>query len=355
MRTRRAATLADVGREAGVSAMAASAVLNGARTSSRISDATRARVLEAADRLRYRPNATARGLVSQRMNTLGVVAMHQDNALNQYFLELFNGVIHGAAAAGQTTTVFSIGDWNEAPRRITEFCDGRIDGLIMLAPLLGPDAAEWLPEHTPLVSVHGNHELKGVVDLQADEEAGAFEMVRTMLAMGHRRILHIGGPQSAHGALRRAQGYLRAHAAAGVKAAPDHLVHAGYDTESGRLALESWLQRHRGEPLPQAVFGANDAVALGCMDTLHARGVRVPEDVSVAGFDNTLLARVARLATVQQPLAEMGRRAVEILVARVDARLRDRPWQGPNKVVFPTEVVPGPTLAPPSPVSRPIH
>jgi LacI family transcriptional regulator len=346
-RARRAATLADVGREAGVSAMAASAVLNGARTSSRISEATRARVLEAADRLRYRPNATARGLASRRMNTLGVLALQWGDELNQYFLELFNGVLQGAAAAGQTTTVFGIHSWSEAPLRIAEFCDGRIDGLIMLAPMLGPDAADWLPEHTPFVFVHGNEEVPGVVDLQADEEAGAFEMVSRMLALGHRRILHVGGPQGSLGAQRRAQGYLRAHAAAGLQPAPGHLVEGGYETETGRRAMEAWLQRHRGELLPQAVFGANDAAALGCMDALYARGLRVPQDVSVAGFDNTLLARVARLATVHQPLAEMGRRAVEILVARVDARLQERPWTGPNKVLFPTEFVPGATLAAP--------
>ena len=96
-KTHRAATLADVGREAGVSAMAASAVLNGARTSSRISPDTRARILEAAARLQYRPNAAARALIRRSMNTLGVACVIQEGSLNHYFLEVLNGVLETAA------------------------------------------------------------------------------------------------------------------------------------------------------------------------------------------------------------------------------------------------------------------
>src|SRR4051794_15959561 len=180
-RVRHAATLADVGREAGVSAMAASVVLNGAKTSSRISDETRERIIAAAIRLRYRANATARALAERRMNTIGVAISLSPNEPNQYFLEVFNGVIEAAAAAGQNTTVFAIPDWKDGASRIPAICDGRIDGLILLAPLLDLDAAKYLPDHTPIVSVHANNEMPGVVNLESDEEAGAFAMVRHML------------------------------------------------------------------------------------------------------------------------------------------------------------------------------
>ena len=346
-RSRRAATLADVGREAGVSAMAASAVLNHAKTSTRISDETRARVLVAAQKLRYRANATARGLADRRMNTVGVVAMLTGDEPNQYFLEVFSGIIQGAAAAGQTTTVFTLGAWDEAARRIPGFCDGRIDGLILLAPLLDADAADWLPEHTPVVSVHANHEIGGVVNLESDEEAGAFQMVSHMLALGHRRILHVGGPVGSIGADRRVQGYLRAHAAAGVAPPADHVLRDAYSVEGGRHALEAWLERHRGETLPEAVFAASDAIALGCLDRLLARGLRVPADVSVVGFDGTVLARSARMATVRQPLRELGLQAVQILTARIEARHRDGQYQGPRRIVLATDILPGGTLGPP--------
>ncbi len=346
-RARHAATLADVGREAGVSAMAASAVLNGAKTSSRISDETRERILAAAQHLRYRANATARGLAERRMNTIGVATTLSRNELNQYFLEVFNGVVEAAAEAGQNTTVFTLADWKEGARRIPAICDGRIDGLILLAPWLAADAADLLPDHTPLVSVHANHELPGVANLESDEETGAFAMVRHLLALGHRRILHVAGPADSVGASRRVAGYLRAHAEARVKPLADHVLHGDYAVESGRRLLQDWLQRHRGEELPQAIFGGSDAIALGCLDVLTERGWRVPADVSLAGFDDTLAARVTHLATVRQPLREMGQRAVQMLVARIEAKHQGSADRTPRNTVLPTEVVPGRTLAAP--------
>ena len=346
-RARHAATLADVGREAGVSIMAASAVLNGAKTSSRISDDTRARILAAAEKLRYRANATARALVDRRMNAIGVATVLSRNELNQYFLEVFNGVIETAAEFDQNTTVFAVPDWKEGASRIPAICDSRIDGLILLAPLLDAEAARFLPDHTPIVSVHANHELPNVVNLESDEEAGAFEMVRHMLALGHRRILHVGGPSDSIGATRRISGYLGAHAAAGVKPLPDYIIPGFFTTDSGRRELEAWLQRHRGEPLPQAIFAASDAIAMGCLDTLSARGLRTPADVSVVGFDDTMMARSAHLATVRQPLREMGHRAVRLLMDRIEAKLQDALYRAPSNIVLPTEVVLNQSLAAP--------
>ena len=346
-RARHAATLADVGREAGVSIMAASAVLNGAKTSSRISDDTRARILAAAEKLRYRANATARALVDRRMNAIGVATTLSRNELNQYFLEVFNGVIETAAEFDQNTTVFAVPDWKEGASRIPAICDSRIDGLILLAPLLDVEAARFLPDHTPIVSVHANHELPNVVNLESDEEAGAFEMVRHMLALGHRRILHVGGPSDSIGATRRISGYLGAHAAAGVKPLPDYIIPGYFTIDSGRRELEAWLQRHRGEPLPQAIFAASDAIAMGCLDTLSSRGLRTPADVSVVGFDDTMMARSAHLATVRQPLREMGHRAVRLLMDRIEAKHQDALYRAPSNIVLPTEVVLNQSLAAP--------
>jgi LacI family transcriptional regulator len=336
----KAATLADVGREAGVSAMTVSAVLNGSRTTSKASQATRARVLEAAERLRYRPDEAARALTKRRMNTIGVAGTLLGSELNVYFLEIINGVFQGVAAR-QNTTVFTLASWDDAPRRIPGFCDGRIDGLILIAPMLEDDSSTWLPSHTPIVSIHANRAIAGVADLQSDDEGGAFDAVSRLLALGHRRILHLGGPIGATGADLRLEGYLRAHASAGVTPAPDHVRRDAYTFEAGTRTMEAWLQRHRGAELPHAVFAASDAIALGCIDALAARGLRVPDDLSVIGFDDTLLARMSRLATVRQPLKELGRQATEVLAARIEAR------HAPPTVVLPTEIVERATLAAP--------
>ena len=207
---------------------------------------------------------------------------------------------------------------------------------------------QHVPHHTPLVSVHANHEMPNVVNLESDEEVGAYEMVRHMLALGHRRILHVGGPSDSIGAMRRVSGYLGAHAAAGVKPLADYIIPGFFTTDSGRRELEAWLQRHRGEPLPQAIFAASDAIAIGCLDTLSARGLRTPNDVSVVGFDDTMLARSAHLATVRQPLREMGHRAVRLLMDRIEAKHQGSIYRAPSKnIVLPTEIVLGQSLAAP--------
>lgn len=352
-RRSQATTLADVGREAGVSEMVASAVLNKPKTSARFSAETRERVEAAAQRLRYRPNAAARALQHQRMNTVGVVATLLGDEPNLYFLEVFAGIIRAATAAGQTTTVFTLNEWHEAEQRIPSFCDGRIDGLIIVAPMFPNGGSAWLPSHTPLVSIHANQDLANVVNLESDDEAGAFAMVRHMLQLGHRRILHIAGPAGSRGADRRILGYRRAHGEAGVLVDEVNIVRAAFSYECGRRAMEDWLRQQRGQALPDAVFGANDAIALGAIHTLTARGLQVPGDISVVGYDNTVLARAAHLATVSQPLRELGQRAVELLVGRIEAGRRGGAPEECSLIKLPTKIVPGLTLA--SPRAMPVR
>ena len=343
-----APTLLDVARAAGVSEAAASSALNGGRRSSaRVSAETCERVLAAAQGLGYWPNATARALANRRTNTVGFVTNMIGEEPNLYFLEVFSGVVQGATAAGQTTAVFTLGSWDEAPVRMPALRDGRVDGLILLAPLLQDDRSAWLPPHTPLVSVHADSPLAGVVNIESDNEAGACAMVRQLLAIGHRRILHVGGPPGISLADQRVKGYLRAHAEAGVKPARDHVVRAPLSVDGGREAMQEWLRHHRGRPLPEAVFGCNDAIAFGCIETLRSRGLRVPDDVSVVGYDHTFMGRAVRMATVRQPLHEMGRRAVEVLLQRIEALRRGEPYPGPFNIVLPTEIVLGETLAGP--------
>jgi LacI family transcriptional regulator len=321
--------------------MAASVVLNGARTSSSISPATRNRILKAAARLRYRPNAAARALANRSMNTIGVVTVILGGALNQYFLEVFNGVIQEASRRGQNTTVFGLHDWERDAARIGGFCDGRIDGLILIAPLLTRAEGKTLPLHTPFVSIHANNPLKGVVNLESDDEAGAFQMVRHLVSLGHRRIMHLAGRKGLLGADRRVRGYKRALAASGIPFNPELLVYSDFNLQDGYRAFSSWLKKNAGRPLPEAVFSANDANAFGVMEAMAEIGLRAPDDLSIAGFDDTLAARttVPQLTTVRQPLGAMGSRAVEVLLNRVAALHGHQPGEETSPIVFPVEVV----------------
>lgn len=319
--------------------MAASAVLNGARTSSRISAETRERILAAAGQLAYRPNAAARALANRRMDTIGVAAVIADGELNHYFLEVFNGILEAAARHDQNTTVFSLHDWTRDPERLHRFCDGRIDGLILLAPTFHEDHVP-LPTHTPFVSIHANIALPGVLNIESDEERGAYEITRKLLVQGHRHILHLAGPADLIGPQRRIRGYQRALASVRQEFDPALLVPTGFNTPDGREAMRRWLKQHAGRPLPEAIFCVNDGVAIGCIEALAERGLRVPDDVSVVGFDDSLAARmcVPQLTTVRQPLRAMGARAVDVLLNRIAkpgtiAGSTDKP------IVFPVELV----------------
>lgn len=336
LRPTRAATLADVGRIAGVSAMAASAVLNGARTSSRISEETRQRIIKAAAELSYRPNAAARALANRRMHTLGVAAVIDEGELNHYFLEVFNGILASAAAREQNTTVFALHNWGRDASRLHAICDGRIDGLILVAPTFPPDAPV-LPAHTPFVSIHANSRLPDVINIESDEERGAFELVQLLIREGHRRIMHLSGPAGLIGAERRIRGYKRALAAARIPCLPDLIVPGAFEGGTAREVMRRWLRHHVGERLPQAIFCANDNAAIGAMEALAEAGLRVPDDVSLTGFDDSLAARttVPQLTSVRQPLRAMGMRAVELLLGLIE---RQVPPDAPT-VVFPVEVV----------------
>ncbi|WP_162250713.1 LacI family DNA-binding transcriptional regulator [Pelomonas sp. Root1217] len=341
-------TLADVAREAGVSDVAASCALNAGKGSTRVSMETRERVLAAAERLRYRPNATARALSRQRANAIGFVANIANEEPNLYFLEVFNGVVRGATEAEQATCVFPLGGWEEAPKRIPALCDGRVDGLVVLAPYLEDDSTNWLPPHTPLVTIHAGMQLQGQVNVEADDEAGGFGIVRHMLELGHRHILCVGGPPHTKGADRRVEGFLRAHAETGVEVGAHHVIRTWFTVQGGREAMETWLQGHRGERLPEAIFCGNDAIAFGCMEALEARGLSVPRDISIAGFDDTLLARTLRMTTVRQPLLEMGRQAVNVLMQLIEAQRSGQTYEGPRNIVLPVEILPGRTLIAPA-------
>ncbi|MBK9991743.1 MAG: LacI family DNA-binding transcriptional regulator [Verrucomicrobia bacterium] len=347
----RAATLSDVGREAGVSAMAASAVLNGARTSSRISPETRERIEEAALRLQYRPNAAARALANRRMDTIGVATVFESRELNPYFLEVFNGILETAALHEQNTTVF---DWQRGAAKLPGWCDGRIDGLILIAPTLTSEAAKVLPGHTPFVAIHANVELPNVVNIETDEERGAYEVVRFLISQGHKRILHVSGVAGLVGSDRRLRGYKRALASAHIGLDNALIIPAGFCSDDGYRAMRSWLQQHAGELLPHAVFCVSDGVATGCLEALSEVGLRVPDDISVAGFDDTLSARTTlpQLTTVRQPLRAMGNRAVEVLLDRIHRQNTGDKQLTEKSIVFPVALVTRASVGAPPAIKR---
>jgi len=338
-----------VGRLVGVSSAAVSAVINGAQSQVRIAEATRQRILEAAAKLHYRPNAAAQALARRKMNSVGVTAT-LSHGFNLYAMEILSGIINAATRQGQNTSVFTVVDWIDGVRQLRTFCDGRVDGMILLGPDIPTTLIETLPDHVPFVALHPNSQLPGVCAVEIDEEDGACQAVRRLIALGHRRIMHVSGRRGGIAAERRIAGWMRAHDEAGISWEPDLLVAGAFTIGEGRRALSNWLDQARGE-FPTAVFGGNDAIAIGCMSLLLDRGVRIPQDVSMLGFDDTICAQTTspQLATVRQPLYDMAVRAVDLLLDQIATgeTIATRMLQpAVPPVVFPVELVERASIGP---------
>jgi len=319
MKRGKAPTLEDIARQAGVSAMSASVVLNGARSSTRVSLDTRTRIIEAAEELGYRANQVARSLSRRRMDTIGIVAVIESDEINVYFLEVLNGLLEAIARCGQNATIFSIQKWEQDENRVLQFCDGRIDGVILLAPNPSQKFVASMPQHTPFVSIHSDNFVSRIKNIEADNEGGAYSMVQYLISKGHRRIMHITGGEDRVGARERVQGYLRALREAGIPEDPSLTIAGYFHARVGRETIHRLIENRHRIPLPTAIFCASDMIALGCLEALTAHGVRVPEDISIAGFDDNIMARmsVPPLTTVRQPFRKMGHWAVETLLQQI--------------------------------------
>ena len=319
------ATIRDVARSAGVSVATVSRALNGADN---VLPDTRQRIQEAARALRFTPSGAARSLITRRTHTVGALL---PDLYGEYFSELIRGIDQAARARGLHLLVSSShGDADEAAKAMRAM-NGRVDGLIVLSPHADAHFLQHnLPTRLPAVLLNTGAELSGHARFVVDNYGGAQTMTRHLVASGRKRIAYIGGPQGNHEAQERLRGYR-----AGLKAGAKELVFDGdFSEQSG------WLAGRRivlSKPRPDAVFAANDMLAVGCLCALREAGLRVPEDVALAGFDDIPIARyiTPALTTIRVPIASLGAAALDALAKAVQAPEN----QTMHTVVMPVELV----------------
>jgi DNA-binding LacI/PurR family transcriptional regulator len=321
----------DVAREAGVSRALVSLAL---RNAYGVKDSTRDHIMAVADRLNFQPNALAANLARRKTNSLGVFLL---DLHNEYFAEVFDGVREVASAAGKEL-VLSVGSTSgelDKPA-LNALVQAQVDVVVAAGLLLSnKDIAPYV-QRLPMVSVA--RRVPGADSVVSDNELGATLAVTHLLELGHRRILHLAAPPS-DGYRGRRRGYSRVMKAAGLT--PRVLV-SDYSREEAARKIGLMLA---GSDLPTAVFAHNDQTAMGVLDALHANGIRVPDEMSVIGYDNTPLSRPpgVALTTVDQHSVALGRRAAEVALTRLTHR--DAPLIEEN---YPPSLVVRGTTAPPA-------
>jgi LacI family transcriptional regulator len=333
-------TITDVARHAGVSIAAVSKVL---RNAYGVSPGMQEKVRAAIDELGYRPHAAARGMRG-RTYTIGVLL---DNVRNAFFADILDGIRDELRQSEYTVLIGAAGfDPEDQARTIRSLVDRQMDGLILIAP--GTPRAEVLATAaaTPTVVI-GHHDAADSHDSVVDaDDAGAGLVVDHLVELGHRDIALVSASGAKAGQWKLTpeivltDGYLAAMERHGL-AGHAHVVHAAYSDDGGFKAGMTLLTAERP---PTAVMTGADVAALGVYRAAHELGLRIPQDVSLVGYNNTALAALApvQLTSVDQAGHTMGSSAARMLVERVEGR-RDRAMR---TTMTPRLVVRGSTAAP---------
>ena len=303
-------TIRDVAQHAQVSVTTVSHVINGTRF---VSEDAQARVRAAIEALNYVPSAVARSLKSSRTHTVGMMI---PNNSNPYFAEIIRGIEDTCFAAGFNVILCnSDDDPHKQAAYVRVLSEKQVDGLIVLSSGGDPELLDTLRSATmPQVVVDREIDDLAADLVEVDHEGGARVAVEHLVSLGHRRIACIAGPMELSPARQRVQGWRRALEAAGL-GRDDTLVASGaFTAEGGHEAMRSLLQ-HR----PSAVFASNDLMAIGAICAAADAGLRVPQDLSVIGFDDIALAAYSNppLTTIAQPKHQTGELAARMVMQRI--------------------------------------
>ena len=302
-------TIKDVAREAGVSIATVSRVWNEAAF---VSPETRQKVAAVATRLGYSPHCAARSLITRTTHALGVLL---PDLYGEFFSEIIRGIDHTAQAAGYHILVSSSHDSRDEIDAALRSMRGRVDGMIIMSPdLEAPTTLQTLQGNFPVVLLNGGADAESFDTITIENHEGARRMVRHLVARGHTRIAMIGGPERNYDAAERLRGYRTALGESGIALDPSLFLQGDFSELSGHRAASELVGL---DTRPTAIFAANDSMAIGALSALHERGIRVPDEVAVAGFDDIPLARYMNppLSTVHVDSSELGERAAALLLA----------------------------------------
>lgn len=336
-------TLNDVAKACNVSAMTVSCVLND--KPGRVSAATRERVLRTVRELNYYPNAVARGLTGQRLNTLGVVYLHSHNPIHtsESFAMMLDGILDRATWEKQDTLMCTSYSWEDGVRDVSRLLDRRCDGLILVVPSRDNSLIPVLRDaQTPTVLLCAKSDEPNISWVDTDNREAARQLAHRVFDLGHRRaaVFHWRDEARFLYCTERVEGYRQALRERGLAENSLWITPPLTDAEFADV-----LRAAPPDERPTVIFAVTDRMALDMMALLNERELRIPADISVVGFDDIPSASrsVPGLTTVRQPLKRIGQKCVELLLAQLSGTV-----EGGRKIVFETEFIERGSLAPPA-------
>ncbi|QQZ62843.1 LacI family DNA-binding transcriptional regulator [Paenibacillus sonchi] len=316
----------DVAKKSGLSVVTVSRVINGAGS---VREKNRQKVLEAIKELDYRPNAAARSLASGKTGIIGlIVTTLQDSFFDAVVKEL-NEVLalHGYFLAISISTGI---DSDENHYLIQE---DRVDGLILLSPMQEDNyIVELKRRGIPYVLIDNQQPENDSYSITIDNVKGGYAAACHLLELGHTSIAHLCGQEMFRSTRERRTGFLKALEEQGL--APFEVVHGDFEIAQGYNTAKRWLAEGK---LPTAVFTGDDNIALGVINALMEAGVRIPEEVSIVGYDDHYIASQLRphLTTLRQPADKIGMAAADMLLKRIGGTMK----RGANVKIDPELIV----------------
>lgn len=335
-------TIRDVARHAGVSPMTVSRVVNG---ESNVRELTRAKVAASIRALNYSPNLAARSLASADEIR---VALLYSNPSSAYLSEFLVGSLEQSSQSGCQLLIEKCDGPKSEQAAIEKLLAAGADGVILPPPLCDSETAlkALAGGGTPVVAVATGRQSDDLAAVRIDDFAAAHTMTRYLLGLGHRDIALIKGHPNQTASLERENGYRAAMAEAGVAVSEDHVVQGYFTYRSG---LDAAVELLNSTPCPTAVFACNDDMAAATVAAAHRLGLDVPRDLTVAGFDDTALATTVwpNLTTVRQPIADMARAAVSLLIEQIRRRRSGQPQEVAHRLLKFTLIKRDSTATPP--------
>ncbi|RUT45237.1 LacI family transcriptional regulator [Paenibacillus anaericanus] len=297
----------DVAKKSGLSVVTVSRVLN---NSTSVREKNRLKVLEAMKELDYHPNAAARSLARGETRIIGLVV----TTLKDSFLDEIVRAITDTAEAQGYYVALSVTSGLQDKRHYL-FKEDRVDGVLLLSPMHEDEyTLELKKSQIPFVLLDNQLMSSSATSVIVDNFKGGYDATKHLIDLGHKEIAHISGPELFLSSRERERGFRTALEESGLQ--PFHIERGNFEISTGYRIARSWIDSGN---LPTALFACDDYVALGAMNAFRNEGIRVPEDISIIGFDDQVIASEFRpmLTTIRQPAEQIGRTGVELLLKSI--------------------------------------